>query len=161
MCKRFLIVSDTHGRDQNLKHVLAIEKNIDGFFHLGDLEGSENYLGSEIHCPCYMVAGNNDFESILNQELCVNLGPHRIFMTHGHRHMLFQGVGTLVDAARQRNADIVMFGHTHCPMLEIREDITILNPGSLSLPRQYGWQASYMIMTMDDDGMLDYEIKYI
>ena len=57
-------------------------------------------------------------------------------------------------AARQgsRGKDIVMFGHTHKPYLDTEDGITILNPGSLSYPRQEGRRSSYMIMTIDEAG---------
>ena len=47
---------------------------------------------------------------------------------------------------------IAMFGHTHKPYLERRGDLTVLNPGSLSFPRQEGRRPSYMLMDLDDEG---------
>lgn len=65
------------------------------------------------------------------------------------------------DEGRARNADIVMFGHTHRPYLERGRDITVLNPGSLSFPRQEGRKGSYMIMELQEDGQLDYFEHYL
>lgn len=45
-----------------------------------------------------------------------------------------------------------MFGHTHKPYLETKDGVTILNPGSLSYPRQEGRRPSYMIMDIDEAG---------
>ena len=44
-----------------------------------------------------------------------------------------------------------MFGHTHRPFFEQKNGITVLNPGSLSFPRQEGRRGSYMIMEIDGD----------
>ena len=43
------------------------------------------------------------------------------------------------EEARARDADIVMYGHTHKPIAGMEEDdLSILNPGSISYPRQSG-----------------------
>ena len=57
---KILIVSDTHGREENLKKALAKTGTIDRLIHLGDVEGAEEYIVSLIDAPVSMVAGNND-----------------------------------------------------------------------------------------------------
>ena len=59
-----------------------------------------------------------------------------------------------------RNADIVMFGHTHKPYFSQKDGLTVLNPGSLSYPRQDGRKPSYMVMEIDEEGKAHYEQKY-
>ena len=41
---KILIVSDTHRRDENLKFVIEEEKPFDMLIHLGDVEGSEQWI---------------------------------------------------------------------------------------------------------------------
>ena len=65
-----------------------------------------------------------------------------------------------MDEAKDRGAQIAMFGHTHKPYLDIRENITVLNPGSLSFPRQDGRKPSYMLMELDREGEAHYTICY-
>ena len=60
-----------------------------------------------------------------------------------------------------RGIDIVMFGHTHKPYLEKDGGITILNPGSLSYPRQEGHKPSYIIMDVDRDGEAHFTVNYL
>ena len=62
---KILIVSDTHGREENLKKVLEKTGAIDRLIHLGDVEGSEDYIRSLTEAPVSMVAGNNDWYSDL------------------------------------------------------------------------------------------------
>lgn len=62
---KLLIVSDTHGREENLKRVLEKTGPIDRLIHLGDVEGSEDYIRSLTEAPVSMVAGNNDWYSDL------------------------------------------------------------------------------------------------
>ena len=76
---KILIVSDTHRKEDNFEKVLNIEKNIDMLIHLGDVEGSEDYIRSIVACPCYMVAGNNDYFSMLNRELKMKIGEISLY----------------------------------------------------------------------------------
>ena len=41
---KILIVSDTHGRLENLERVIEMTKPIDALIHLGDVEGQEDYI---------------------------------------------------------------------------------------------------------------------
>ena len=75
-----------------------------------------------------------------------------MFLTHGHRYQVNFGLQTLEEAARLRGADIAMYGHTHVPMINQGKDVTILNPGSLTLPRQDGFFHTYMLMEIDREG---------
>ena len=56
---RYLVVSDTHGRDDNFYKVLDIEGPVDGIIHCGDFEGSEGKFALAADCPVYFVAGNS------------------------------------------------------------------------------------------------------
>ena len=66
-----------------------------------------------------------------------------------------------MEEGKARNADIVMFGHTHKPYLETFGEMTVLNPGSLSYPRQEGRRGSYIIMEIDEEGNTDFSIHYV
>ena len=82
-------------------------------------------------------------------------------ITHGHYYYVSMGVEVLVGEARARGADIVMFGHTHKPFLEEREGVIVLNPGSLSYPRQQGHRGSYMIMEINEHGEAQFFTDYV
>ena len=45
-----------------------------------------------------------------------------------------------------------MYGHTHVPIINQGRDVTILNPGSLTLPRQDGFANTYILMEIDREG---------
>lgn len=108
-----------------------------------------------------MVLGNNDFFSHLDREREIEIGGHRIFITHGHYYGVSMGPEGLADEARSRGCDIAMYGHTHKPFLGKLGGVTVLNPGSLSYPRQEGRRPSYIIMTVDEDGKIDYRQKFL
>ena len=93
------------------------------------------------------VRGNCDAEvdqMVLNFPLTADyntflLGRRRVFMTHGHiyspEHLPLLSKG-----------DIFLFGHTHIPLAEETDGIMILNPGSISLPKQ-GFKPSYGLLS--------------
>ena len=158
---RILIVSDTHRHEENLEIVLQREKNLDMLIHLGDSEGSEDYIRTIAECPCYIVKGNNDYFSDLNRDIKMTIGKYRVLLTHCHHYYVSLGTETIISEGRAQDMDIVMFGHTHRPLVDIREDITVLNPGSLSYPRQEGRIPTYIMMTIDDKEEAHYEIRYV
>lgn len=157
---KVLLVSDTHGRNLNLEDVLDIETP-DFLCHMGDLEGSEDYIRLITKCPLAMVSGNNDFWTDLNPEVTFELQGFRIFMTHGHRYCAHAGNEQLKSAGRRNKADIVLFGHTHRPTLEFDEDIIVANPGSLTYPRQEKRKASYMVLYLEKGKVPKFETKFL
>ena len=158
---KILIVSDTHGRDDEFDKVLETEKPFDMLVHCGDVEGREIYIEVAAGCPCHIVTGNNDFFSDLPREEEFRLGRHKVFLTHGHYYGVSRDLRDLVDEALSRECDIVMFGHTHKPLFETRSGVAVINPGSLSYPRQIGRQPSNAVMDLKKDGSFDVEIRYL
>lgn len=159
---KVLIVSDTHGREQNLAEALEQTGPIDQLIHLGDVEGGAEYIRELAgDAPAAIIAGNNDFFCDLPNERIFTLGGHRIFMTHGHGYFVHSGTLYLKREARKKGADIVMFGHTHKPYMEEDNELLVLNPGSLSLPRQEGHRPTYIVMEIADDGQISYELCYL
>ena len=152
---RILIVSDTHGYHRNLDRALESAGAVDMFIHLGDVEGGEEYINAVVACEKHIVRGNNDFFSELPKEDEFYIGEKKVFITHGHTYCVSLDPQQVKEEGRARSADIVMFGHTHRPYLEQNPDITVLNPGSLSFPRQEGRKGSYMIMELKSEGEVE------
>ena len=159
--QKILVVSDTHKMHVNFDLVLEKEKPFDVLFHAGDVEGREWEIEYGSGCPAYVVAGNNDFFGQLPPEVEIKMGPHKIFMTHGHHHFVSMTLDHLKREARARGADIVIFGHTHKPCLKFEEDMIIMNPGSLTYPRQENRLPSYIVLEMDEEGKVEGEIRYV
>lgn len=158
---KVLIVSDTHKHQENLGIVLEREKNLDLMIHLGDAEGFEDEIKYMVGCPLEIVAGNNDFFSNLEKEKELEIGKYKVLITHGHYYYVSTGVEDIKKEAAGRNMDIVMFGHTHRPLLEKGKGVIALNPGSISYPRQEGRKPSYAIMETDEAGEAHFTIKYL
>ena len=157
---KILVVSDSHGRDFNLEAVLERVKPIDLCVHCGDVEGSADYLEVIAECPVHIVAGNNDHFSDLEREEMFFVGNHKVLLTHGHYYYVSMGTRRIREIARERGCDVVLFGHTHRPLLEMHDDVTLCNPGSISYPRQDGRKPSFLIMELDRMGELHYTLNY-
>ncbi len=157
---KYLVVSDTHGHDDNFYKVLDLEEPLDGIIHCGDFEGSEGRYALAANCPVYFVSGNNDFFADLSRELDFDLDGHRAFLTHGHRYLVSMDLENIRAEGQYRGADLIFFGHTHKPVAKKIGDVYLFNPGSLSYPRQEGRRPSYLILQIDG-GEISYEIKYL
>ncbi len=157
---KVLIVSDTHRKNDNYFIALEREKP-DMVVHCGDAEGSEYVLTEAAGCPVYIVPGNNDFFSTLPRELDLEIGPYKVWVTHGHNYYVSMGNEHIRQEALVRGADIVLYGHTHRPVVDRTGKVIAVNPGSLSYPRQEGRRPSYVVMELGDDGKADFVIKYL
>lgn len=158
---RILIVSDTHRHNENFLKALDREAPVDMLVHCGDVEGSEYLISQSADCPTHIVMGNNDFFSDLPREEEFVVVGYKVWVTHGHNYYVTLGNETLKEIALQRGADIVMYGHTHKPVIEQGADITLINPGSLTYPRQNGRKPSYIIMEIDDKREVKYSLHYL
>lgn len=158
---KVLIVSDTHGQENNLEKVLSQVGPIDHLIHLGDVIGAEDDICAMTDAPVTIVCGNCDYGSELPQEEIVELGKYRALLTHGNNYYVSSTLEYLKERAHELEVDIVMYGHTHQPYLEQEDNLTILNPGSLSLPRQEGREPSYILMETDRAGEAHYTVNYL
>lgn len=157
--QRIMIVSDTHGRHGNLMEALYREGSIDKLIHLGDFQGEEDVIMDMAGCESVFVAGNNDFWSPYNREETIELGKYRALLTHGHSYYVTNDLHTIREEGLTRGFDIVMFGHTHIPVIDIRDQITLINPGSISYPRQDNHLPTYIMLEIDQNGELSFELK--
>lgn len=148
-----MIVSDIHGAYDDLKKVIDIfeDEKMDKLLLLGDLlyHGPRNRLPvgynpkevaillNQYKDKIIAVRGNCDAEvdqMVLEFPMRADyseiyIDNHRFFMTHGHlydkEHMPMLNKG-----------DVLMYGHFHVPILEIKEGIVIFNPSSIALPKE-------------------------
>lgn len=157
---KILVVSDTHRRNDNYFEILNLH-HPDMVIHCGDAEGSEYALTQAADCPVQIVMGNNDFFSELPRELELCIGKHKVWVTHGHNYYVSMGNAYIKQEAVSRSVDIVMCGHTHKPVIDIGDEVTVINPGSLSYPRQDGRKPSYIIMEIDRFEEVHYTVAYL
>ena len=157
---KVLIVSDTHRKNEN--YFTAVEREKPNMvIHCGDVEGSEYALTEAAGCQVYIVLGNNDFFSNLPRELDLDIGPYKVWVTHGHNYYISMGSEHIRREALVKGVDIVMCGHTHRPVVDKSGQVILVNPGSLSYPRQEGHRPSYVVMELDGKSELSFRIEYL
>jgi len=158
---KILVVSDTHGMNGNLARAFDRVRPIDMLIHLGDSICNIDLIKEIVDCQIRIVSGNGDVYFKYPDEDVFNIGRYKVFITHGHRHSVYMHLDTIKRAARKRGADILMFGHTHKPMVEYDDGLYVVNPGSLTIPRQDGRRFSFVVMEIDNGGEAHFTICYI
>ncbi|MBO1625437.1 metallophosphoesterase [Bacillus cereus] len=130
---RALIVSDSHGSTKELQQLKeTYEGNVDVMIHCGDSELTPDHQDLQ---GFQVVKGNCDFYNGFEEEIIIDVDGMRFLVTHGHRYNVKMTVQTLLYRAKEVEADIVCFGHSHMLGAEFIDDILFINPGSIVLPR--------------------------
>ncbi|TFI61305.1 YfcE family phosphodiesterase [Carnobacterium divergens] len=150
-----LVVSDNHGdRDVLVDLVETYQGKVDGMFHCGD---SELEATDTIWKNFYVVRGNCDYDDAFPTTVETEIKGEKIFMTHGHLHEVKFTMNTLLLAAKEAKAQFAFFGHTHELGVEVVDDVLLLNPGSIRLPRgKYPIKTYAMIETTPEKITVNY-----
>lgn len=159
--QRIMIVSDTHKRHGNLIEAIYREGAIDKLIHLGDVEGEEDIVNEIAGCEVLYVPGNNDFFSNYSKEMQIQLGRYKVLLTHGHYYYVSLDLQVIKEEAISRGMDIVMFGHTHRPLILMEDNVILINPGSISYPRQPDKKPTYIMMEIDKKGEAFFTLKTV
>jgi putative phosphoesterase len=61
---------------------------------------------------------------------------------------------------KDNNVDIVIYGHSHIPVIDESSQPIIVNPGSISLPRNPDRLKTYLVIEFDND-KIHFIIKHI
>ncbi|OOB77107.1 MAG: hypothetical protein BEN18_01975 [Epulopiscium sp. Nuni2H_MBin001] len=148
---KILVISDTHSNIKLVDSIFEIFKddNIDTVIHCGDnLVDAKKLQKKYSNIKFYMVAGNCDPEGNGPEAILeADIGGVHTMVVHGHKHYVNLNLDTLLSEAKESGAKLVAFGHTHIATVQVRDGITIVNPGSLSQPRD-GIYKSFAIVTI-------------
>ena len=139
------VVSDTHGIELPVAYSLQRNK-VDIVLHLGDYASDAKKIEQITGMEIYAVAGNCDENSKdVPEELVLEIRRKKFFLTHGHNYDVDNGIDKIVEKAKGVGADYALFGHTHVHIRERVDGITVLNPGSTTLPRKGDTKGYYII----------------
>lgn len=136
---KLLVFSDSHRSLRGMRDALELESP-DYVIHLGDLERDAQLLSQEYpRLAITGVPGNCDGFVFSPLQKLVTYGGCRILMSHGHIWGVKSGFSSAMAAARQCDAHILLFGHTHVPYCQQQEDgLWVMNPGSIRDSGNYG-----------------------
>lgn len=152
---KLLIVSDTHGDFYTLNKLVDSHPEAEVILHLGD--GAEEINEIKKIYPKRMVIavrGNCDLCSTLPEEEEITIDGFKIFMTHGNRYNVKLGLSAICEKAKQVNANILLFGHTHIALSDYQFGLYIFNPGTIK-----GARGSYGIIDTSDSAIVTEILK--
>ncbi len=148
---RILVLSDTHGRLAKFGEIWQKLTDIDHIIHLGDYAADAKDIEAMTGIEVFSVKGNMDGSYTSDDSRVFDTGYGSLFCTHGNAFYVDMGYTNLLYAAEERGCVAVLFGHTHRAVNAEFQGMHVLNPGSLSLPRD-GSQGSYGIIEIGPDG---------
>lgn len=141
---RLGIISDTHGLLRAEVH--EVFKAVDRILHAGDIGDAGILDELALIAPVTAVYGNVDGGALrrkLPQVAELDVDGFHFVVTHGD-----QFGAPKPEALKEAfpDADVIVFGHTHQPLIRDLPDFSVvLNPGSAG-PRRFSQQASVAIM---------------
>ena len=128
---KILVLSDSHGNVENMAR--AVEKEQPRLIlHLGDCWSDAERLRRRFpSIPMEQVPGNCDYRSIEPAERLLFIEDKRVMICHGHTLGVKQSMLRAGYKAEEENLDLLLFGHTHRPMVDMRGKTLFINPGSI------------------------------
>jgi putative phosphoesterase len=132
------VISDTHGELIATTEAVRLfrERGVSVIVHCGDIGGEavvEAFRGIETH----FVYGNTDGEAEFLRDAArrtgnrlhgwfgsLELDGKQIFFLHGHQNVRFD------DETESGKWDLICYGHTHIPSLQMFRETILLNPGA-------------------------------
>ncbi len=141
---KLVVMSDSHGDVETVKAIAELPA--DASFHRGD---SERSFDDPAFGTMHKVRGNCDGDSDFPESVIVSVGGKKIFAVHGHKHNVKQSLLELYYSAKEQQADIALFGHSHLYGAEMKDGILFVNPGSTRVPRG-GNVPTYAVIEWDD-----------
>ena len=141
------IISDTHGklRPEVFTHFAGAAH----ILHAGDIGPLDLLTELEAIAPVTAVWGNTDgmdVRAAVGEIAEVTLEGRRITVAHGHQLGSPTPAG-LLDA--HPKADIIVYGHTHRPLLLETKGRWVINPGGAGAPR-FGLKPSAVVMELTE-----------
>ncbi len=128
------VISDTHDRLPTFRRALAMfaRMKVQAIFHAGDFVApfaAKLIAPDVLPVPLYAVYGNNDGERAGLKQVLPNVvdGPLRVQLA-GRTIVMHHFIDWL-KPADIHDADVVITGHTHSIVNEVRGNTLFLNPG--------------------------------
>ena len=144
---RLGVISDTHGTLR--PEVFEAFAEVDHILHGGDVGKWEIMIELGALAPVTAVYGNTDGPDLrgrLPQVAMVQLDGFDVVVTHGDQY------GSPTPAVLHEafpTAEIIVFGHTHKPLLQLVDrTVTVVNPGSAG-PRRFDHPVSVAILELE------------
>lgn len=145
-----LVISDTHGNISLAFKAHSLSEPVDIIFHLGDGSDDADMMRNVLDVPVINVAGNCDIGSRAPREIIWECEGKKILLSHGDAYGVKGGLARLDQRARSVGADAALFGHSHLATYELRSELLVLNPGTLTLACHH---RTFAVMEISSNGI--------
>ena len=141
---RILVLSDSHGNVENMARCVELTQP-NAILHLGDCQRDAEALHRLYPAiPLQGVPGNCDWGAVDSPEVLTEYGGVRILLMHGHTRSVKASTLSAIYAAKEMGAQILLFGHTHRPLVDYDGSLWVMNPGTIGR----GGPCTYGIITI-------------
>ncbi len=137
------VISDTHSLLR--AEAMAALHGVDLILHAGDVGTGTVLRELETIATVRAVYGNTDGPELgLPPSLALTLDGARVHVSHGHE----LGSPTPAKLVARYPADVIIYGHTHKPLIETHGGTLVLNPGAAG-PRRFSLKPSVALLTIE------------
>jgi putative phosphoesterase len=140
------VLADTHitpnGRWRGFEHVLDLLRRarVDRILHAGDVGDPEVLDDLKDIAAVIAVRGNADPRELIEalpDRVRIAVGDRVLLLMHGHRGKTARSAAK---AAAEPGVDLIVFGHSHKPLIEQEGETILFNPGS---PTERRWNPHF------------------
>lgn len=137
------LISDTHGLVR--PDVFLAFEGVDEIFHAGDVGGRDVLTILAKIAPVRAVFGNTDLpdDPGLCRHFADTVGGVTVHVSHGHE----LGSPTPEKLLERYDADVLVYGHTHRPLVQTSGRRLVVNPGAAG-PRRFHLMPSVARLTI-------------
>jgi putative phosphoesterase len=150
------LISDTHGLFR--PSITAAFAGVDLILHAGDVGGPRVMQQLRLIAPVHAVRGNVDDPANpdLVDHVSLAAGTQTVHVSHGHE----LGSPNPALLLRRYAADIIVYGHTHRPIIHRDGGRLVVNPGAAG-PRRFNLLPSVARLVITEHHDADAEIVWL
>ena len=150
---KILVVGDTHGDCYRVIEVykkLSLESPVDIIVHCGDCTSDAKELQARLGVHVAWVRGNCDGGFSDTDWSLLETEAGNFLITHGHMERVDSGMQNIYYKALENNCVGAFVGHTHRASYTEMDDLVLMNPGSLTRPRDGSGGTFGLVVTGPD-----------
>ncbi len=139
------VISDTHGRLP--KSITRAFEGVDLIIHAGDIGEPDIIKALEEIAPTIAVRGNMDMGQWARQlptDEVIEISRTLLYVIHDAYRLKLK--------PNSADPNVVISGHTHRPLLEERQGVLYLNPGSAGYPK-FGQPATVALLQIKGESV--------
>jgi uncharacterized protein len=139
------LISDTHGLVRPT--VQSVLKGAELILHAGDVGGDDVLDELNLIAPVLAVYGNTDLpgDPRLTAEIDRTIDGVSIHVSHGHE----VGSPTPDQLLERYAAQVIVYGHTHRPLVTLAGGRLVVNPGAAGA-RRFKLEPSVALLRLDE-----------